>query len=202
MSDVEFLAEDGPAGGSDPTGPVRRGRPGWWGLAALGCAAVAVGYVLTRPSAPAQPQAAGPTQRPVPTTSRSANPCAGSLYCKISLAVPAPLRAAVQHYLPTADEVQVRTQYGAGPIRAFLAARDIEIHTPTSTVFISLHPLAASPDAKPSAIIDAPLGFGSAVVHSRLDGFDVDAQYVAPETVPPALDALRRLTGDPRLVNG
>jgi hypothetical protein len=205
VSGVEFLTQDGSSGEAPPPPEPRppRIRSRWWGLAALGCAALAVGYVLTRPSGPARPAAAAPSPPAAAArvvASPPANPCAHALYCKITQAVPVQLRTAVRHYLPTADNVRVRTQFGAGPIRSYMAARTIDIHTPTSTVLIVVHPLAAAPDNRPSAIVDPPLGFGSAVVHRRLGDFDVDIQYVAPETVTPALDSLRQLAGDPRLV--
>jgi hypothetical protein len=197
VSNVEFLS-DGAADAPEP--PPRRRRPFWWGLAAVALAAAAVVWVLTRPSPPAAPPVAQPNRVPVPTASVSRDVCNGAAFCAVSLLIPQPLRAAVRHYLPTAQELRVHSHVAqtATSGAAYLAAREIEIRTPSATVLIAVHRLF-TPVSRASAIVDAPLGFGSAVVHRQTGAFDIDVQYVAPETVPPTLSILRVLARDPRL---
>jgi hypothetical protein len=212
MTGVQFLPEEGADGTEDPDlpQPPQRIRP-WWIVAALVLVVGATVWTLTRPSdhtAP-KPQAAPTTQQshlpisgPIGTspTDRAVTACHGAPFCAASVIVPSDLRRVIRHYLPQIKSLTVRSYVGRTLTggNSYLADRDINALAGSVSVLISLH-RNYTPTSAPSAIVTAPAGVGSVVVHSMTPGFTIDLQYLAPETVPPALSKLRMLTLDPRL---
>jgi hypothetical protein len=134
-----------------------------------------------------------------PTDNR-AQKCHGAPFCASTPQIPPPLQAAIRHYLPDTNALDVRSYFAHSLTTgaSYLAERDIRANAGSVSVLILVRRDYGDPSA-PHEIIDAPLGTGSLVVHGEPVGFVVDLQYLAPETVPPTLSRLRMLIRDPRL---
>jgi hypothetical protein len=206
VTGVEFLPEDGSDGADEEllVAPPHRTRP-WWILGVLALVVGATVWVLTRPAEHPKPQpqalpAPLATTQPVgPSTpsDRDAGACRAP-FCVASVVVPSELRRAIRHYLPQVTTIEVRSYLSRPNGSSYLADRDIDALAGSVSVLISLH-RSVEPTSPPSAIVTAPAGVGSVLLHSMTPGFTIDLQYLAPETVPPALDRLQLLTKDPRL---
>lgn len=210
MTGVEFLADDSPPG-SPPEAPTGRRRP-WWLLGLLALVVAAAVWVIARPADQPKP-AAVPTNTTTPTpfatsrpigtaapSDRAAIACHGAPFCSASLDIPTELSTVIRHYVPNVRTLQVRSYIGrvvTGGGR-YLTDRDISVLAGSVNVLISLHRNYAAVTA-PSAIVTAAPGVGSVLVHAMTSAYTVDLQYLAPETVPPALRQLRRLCRDSRL---
>jgi hypothetical protein len=209
VSAVEFV-DDAPDGTHDP--PPRRGRS-WWllGVAVLG--AVALSWALTRPVEPAsrKPQAAPsatsssgesasrkPQAAPSATSSSGESTCRGAPACTRTSRIPQPLRRVIDRYLPQAASIEVRSYLAQRAGVSYLAEREIDVVIGSVSVLIAVR-RDLDTRRRPSAIVTAPPGVGSVLVHSEPEGFAVDLQYLAPETVPPTLSRLRMLARDPAL---
>jgi hypothetical protein len=210
VTGVEFL-DEGPADVPAPVLAPRRRRP-WWLLGLLAVVVAAAGWVLARPTDAPKPDAHPTVSRvstpgrptgPIGTASpsdRAAIACHGAPFCSASLDIPSELRMVIRQYVPDVKTLQVRSYIGrvvTGGGR-YLTDRDISILAGSVNVLISLHRNYAAVSA-PSAIVTAAPGVGSVLVHAMTSAYTVDLQYLAPETVPPALRQLRRLCRDSRL---
>jgi hypothetical protein len=206
VSGVEFLPEDG-ADEPPDLEPPHRTRP-WWILGVLVLVVAALVWAISHPSDQPQPTSHAiatptPISHPIGTvtaTDRATQACHGAPFCAASVRIPADLRRVIRHYLPEVQSMQVRTYIGQALTSgtSYLADRDINALAGSVNVLISLHRNYQT-SSRPSAIVVAPAGVGSMVVHSVTTAYTIDLQYLAPETVPPSRARLQMLTLDPRL---
>jgi hypothetical protein len=167
-------------------------RRGWW-IAAVLVAGVAV-FALTRQSHTPPPRHHA---RPAPTVT---DPACRTLGGCVVHAGPAAIARLTRAYLPLHAHLRVRTVLGASPLTQenLFVAREIEAHVDSVTVLIRVQ----RGGSRTQAIAPDPPGVGSLLLHRITSGFVVRLQYLAPDTVPPMLDRLRALMGDPRLTSG
>jgi hypothetical protein len=199
MSGVEFLPEYGVDEPAEPE-PPRRTRP-WWILGVLVLVVAALIWAISHPSdQPKKFPHAAATPTPISTPTPTSRGCLGAPFCAASARIPADLRRVIRHYLPEVRSLQVRTHIGQSLTTgtSYLVDRDINALAGSVSVLISLHRNSPTP-SRPSAIVVAPAGVGSMVLHSMTEAYTIDLQYLAPETVPPSRSSLRMLTLDPRL---
>jgi hypothetical protein len=191
---VEFLPSHQPDEHADEPGPAPGGprRNLWWLAVALLVGAATV-WAVVRPSPPNRVVAA-----PTTTTARHADPaCRNVPDCSVSETVPAAVDQVVRSYLPAGVQLHVHSVLTVGSLtlRNQLVARDIEASADSVTVLIRIRRGGSGTHA----IAPDPLGIGSLLLHAVNSGYVVRLQYLAPETVPPALGRLRTLIRDPRI---
>jgi hypothetical protein len=191
---VEFLPDDV---ADDPPPPPSPGHRQRWVIAAAVAVAAVSAWALTRPSAqhrttprPAHLPVARDLDKPVPQ-------CVGVPDCAVRDGVPAKIAQLVHAYVAEPARLHVQTVVAVNSLTLtdLLVERDIDVVHGSVTVLIRVQ---RGVDGT-SEIVHAPPGVGSLLVHHIASGYVVRLQYLAPETVPPMLDQLRKLVRDPRL---
>jgi hypothetical protein len=191
---IEFLADE------VPERTVAPHRPNRWRWPLLAVAALALGavWVATRPAADRAPTRVTQHLASItPVPHRVLTACHGVPDCAVRVDIPKALDAVVRQYLPTTAAIHVHSYLAINTLTGgnLLVQRDIDAMAGSVSVLISVR--RAGTTAR--QIVDAPLGVGSLVVRRESSGFIVLLQYLAPETMPPALSRLRLLARDPRL---
>ena len=120
--------------------------------------------------------------------------------CSVDTAVPGAAAVAIEKALGSQPlsgiTVRTITQTNSLTLNEQLVRRDFRVTTHGSVTLL-IRVQRGGP--KHTAIGPDPLGIDSLLLSGNASGYTVRLQYLAPETMPPALGRLRALLHDPRL---
>lgn len=119
--------------------------------------------------------------------------------CSVDSAIPGAAAVAIEKALGSRPlsgiTVRTITQTNSLTLTQELVRRDFRVTEGSVSVLIRVQ--RGGP--KHTAIGPDPLGVDSLLISGNVSGYTVRLQYLAPETLPPALGRLRALLHDPRL---
>ncbi|MGN6606334.1 MAG: hypothetical protein ACTHMS_04905 [Jatrophihabitans sp.] len=167
----------------------------WVALGLLVAVLVAAGAVVlqTRSAIPGH----GSGRRPAAAASVPVEQaCRAAPDCTVFDSAPVAVTGLAREKLGRDVLLQVHSAVAHSSGRPLLIDRSIDAFANSATVLIRVD-LGGSGE---QPIAPDPPGVGSLLIHERNAGFVVRLQYLAPETVPPDLTALRALMRDPRLL--
>jgi hypothetical protein len=114
--------------------------------------------------------------------------------------VPDAVGAALAQYFPKATNTTVTTTLAANPKNGGtgFVGRFIEAHIGTAVVVVRVG-VYQGPRHDVGDIIPTPPGLVATILQNETASYDVDVEWLAPESSDPPVDNMSSLAGDPRL---